>query len=378
MVKKIQFDFKVALEGLVIGVIALALFQALIQDLGDLLQWRWSIRKALIYIGLFFDIFFSIEFITRLFFSLIARKPIAYLRDRHGWVDFVASIPLLIFSSGPAAFSAYNNVSTVATAAGVFGVLKIIKAIRIARVLRLLRLLKIFKHIKHVDSRMAQRHLTRVATIIVSTVVLTLIGFSFISVALDFPNLENSFEEHTRIALEERVSADMTSEDIAIITELRPDVLIIKKNNDTLYSRVDNTFYRTYYGPSDYAIASFPEYNIDVYIDLLPLVSNTARQDILHFMLIVALILVVLFLYGPHFAATISDPAQVMSRGLHEKGHSLQVVIPSRHKDDEIYRLASGYNDVFLPLKDRVGGSAVTDGSVVDISLDDVKKFIDE
>lgn len=378
MVKKVQLSRKGMIEGVVIVVIVLALFQALTQDLGDMLQWRWSVRKALIYIGLIFDIFFSIEFSTRLLFSFIDRKPIDYLRYRHGWVDFVASVPLLVFSSGPAAFSAYNDVPTIATAAGVFGVLKIIKAIRIARVLRLLRLLKIFKHIKHVDSRMAQRHLTRVATIMVSTIVLTLISFSFISAAFDFPNLEKSFEAYTLSSLQARVSANMTSEDIAVITELRPDVLIIKKNDDTIYSRVDNIFYRTYYGPSDYTVASFPEYGIDVYIDLLPLVSNTARQDILHFMLIVALIIVVLFLYGPHFAATISDPAQVMSRGLHEKSHSLQVVIPDRLKDDEIYRLGIGYNDVFLPLKDRVEGGALTEGSVVDLNLDDVKKFIDE
>lgn len=378
MVTDKQARLKNIAEATIIVAIVLVLVQTFVQDLGDLFQWRWSIRKALIYIGFAFDIFFSIEFVSRFFHSLITRHPIVYLRNNRGWIDFVASVPLLIFSSGPAALSAYNNLPTVATAAGVFGVLKIVKAIRIARVLRLLRLLKIFKHIKHVDSRMAQRHLTRISTVVVATIVMTLIGFSVVGSLLSFPDLEDTFESYTLGALEQRISADMSAEEIATITALRPDVLIIKKAGDTIYSRTNNTFYRAYYGPSDYTIAPFPEYDIEVYINLLPLVSNTARNDILHFIIIIALILATLFLYGPHFASTISDPVQIMSRGLSEKSHSLQITISDRHRNDEIYHLANHYNDVFLPLKDRVEGGGLSTGSVSDIDIDDIKKFIDE
>lgn len=377
MVKNARTSFRDMGERLVIVAIVLVLAHILLQDLGDLFQWRWSVRKSLIYAGVAFDIFFSAEFVSRLLLSIIRRKPHIYLRDNRGWIDFVASIPLLIFSSGPAALSAYNDVPTIATAAGVFGVLRIVKAIRVARVLRLLRLLKIFKHIKHVNSTMAQRHVARISTIMVSTVVVTLIAFSFVSSGLRFPDLESSFEAYTLAALDARISADMSADDISAITDLRPDVLIIKSSGSTIYSRAPDSHYQAYYGPSDYTIASFPAYDIQVYIDLLPIVSHAARQDILHLAIIVMLILGMLFLYGSHFAVTVSDPVQIMSRGLRKRGHSLRVVLSDRYKHDEIYELANSYNEVFLPLKDRIEGSGSAEGAVSDIRIEDVKRFID-
>jgi len=364
-------------EKVVIAAVILVLFHTLIQDIADLFQWSWNARRALIYAGLFFDLLFTIEFALRTLSAIVKKNLVSYLRDDRGWVDFVASVPLLIFSSGPAAISAYNNVPTVATAAGVFGVLKIVKAIRIARVLRLLRLLKIFKHIKHTESIMAQRHLTRIATTIVTTIVVILVGFGLLSSVFNLPDIERLFEEYTVSALSDQIDNEMSSEDIRVLVELRPDVLLIKEGLRTVYSRLSDAEYERYYGPSDYTLVSFPEHNVEVYVDLLPILSNGARHDILHFILIISMILVTLFLYGPHFASTISDPVQIMSRGFKEKGHGLQVVVSERYRGDEIYDLAAKYNDVFLPLKDRTE-SGLSEGSVVDLSLEDVKKFIDE
>ena len=363
------------IEKFVFIAIILVLVHTLVQDIADLLQWTWGIRKALIYAGFAFDLFFSIEFCVRLLVSLARRNPIHYLRNNNGWIDFIASIPLLILSSGPAALSAFNNVPTVATAAGVFGVLKIIKAIRIARVLRLLRLLKVFKHIKYTDSVMVQRHITRISTTSVIVIVVILLGFSLLASILRVPNLEHSFEEHTLSTLSARIAPGLQQADIEILADLRPDVLIIKENGRAIYSRTSNEYYQKYYGPSDYTLVSFSEYDMEVYIDLLPIVSNSAREEILHFMIIVGVILAILFFYGPHFASTVSDPIQIMARGFSEKGHSLQIVISARYGNDEVYALADKYNEVFLPLKDMTENS-VQQGSVVDIDIEDVKKFI--
>ena len=366
------------IEKFVFVAIILVLIHTLVQDIADLLQWTWGIRKALVYAGFAFDLFFSIEFCVRFLMSLIRKNPMHYVRNNHGWIDFIASIPLLILSSGPAAFSAFHNVPTVATAAGVFGVLKIIKAIRIARVLRLLRLLKVFKHIKYTDSIMVQRHITRISTTSVIVIVIILLGFSLLTSVLSVPNLEHTFEQHTISTLSARIAPGLPQADIDILADLRPDVLIIKEDGRTIYSRTSDAFYQRYYGPSDYTLVPFPEYNMEVYIDLLPIVSNSARDEILHFIIIVGVILAILFFYGPHFASSVSDPIQIMARGFSEKGHSLQIVISPRYKRDEIYALADKYNEVFLPLKDRSENSASSaqQGSVVDIDIDDVKKFI--
>ena len=363
------------LEGFVLANIILVLIHTFVQDIGNLYNWPWVTRQVLIYIGCAFDIFFSIEFLTRFFSAITKRNLIAYMRDGRGWVDLIASIPLLVLSSGPEALSAFYDVPIAFGSFGVFGVLKVVKAIRIARVLRLLRLLKIFKHIKHVDSVMAQRHITRIATLIVTTVIISLVGFSFLATFVDVPNLEHSFEEYTIQVLNTRITATLTAAEAQEIAEVRPDILIMRRGEEILFSRHNNAYYDRYYGPSDYTLLMYDQFNTEVFIDLLPLVAHDARADILHYIIIIALILVTLFMYGPHFATTISDPIQVMARGFSQRGYALRVLASKRFKNDEISHLSSRYNDIYLPLKDQSAEKS-GEGSVVDIDIEDVKTFL--
>ena len=57
-------------ENIVIVVIFLVLVQTFVEDLAILLGWSWHVRKILIFAGLGFDIFFTVEFLTRLFFAI--------------------------------------------------------------------------------------------------------------------------------------------------------------------------------------------------------------------------------------------------------------------------------------------------------------------
>ncbi len=363
-------------ENLVVVAIVLVLIHTLVEDIANMFSWSWTSRQILIYSGFLFDLFFSIEFLLRFFNSLFRGKVLHYLRDERGWVDFVASIPLLVFNSAPAALSVYLGVSNIATAAGTFGALKVVKAIRIARVLRLLRFLKIFRHIKHVDSAMAQRHLSRIATTSVTIVILSLVSFSLFSNLLAFPDLGDTFEEYTVEALNSRVDANLDIERIEELASLRPDILIFRRGGEILFSRYDNAYFSRYYGPSDYTYLTFENGNTEVFIDLRPILAHNAAADLLHFTIIILIILACLFIYGPHFASTISDPIQIMRRGLGEKGYSLQVLIQSRYKDDETFSLAQSYNENFLPIKDRHSGET-EGGSIVEFDFEDVKKFLD-
>ena len=364
-------------EQLVVAAIILVLIHTLVEDIAGMYGWSWNARKTLIYIGLFFDLFFTIEFVLRFLGSLFRRDLIGYIRNRRGWVDFVASVPLLLFNSGPAALSAFTGVDTLISSAGVFGVLKVVKAIRIARALRLLRFLKIFSHIRHVDSVMAQRHLTRVSTTLVTVIIAVLISFSFLSTALDFPTLEEKFEEYTVEALNERVGPNLTSEQITELATLRPDILIFRQNNETRFARYDNEYFARYYGPSDYTHLTYQNGEIECFVDLRPLNADAASTDLLHFIIIILIILSILFVYGPHFAATISDPSQVMRRGMREKGYNLRVLINTRYQNDEIFSLAEQYNENFLPIKNRQESSDES-SDIADFDFDDVKKFLDQ
>ena len=92
-------------ENIVIVVIFLVLVQTFVEDLAILLGWSWHVRKILIFAGLGFDIFFTVEFLTRLFFAISEGRAKHYFLYERGWIDFLASVPLLMLNSGPTSIS---------------------------------------------------------------------------------------------------------------------------------------------------------------------------------------------------------------------------------------------------------------------------------
>ena len=157
--------FVAFLEGVVIAAILLVLAQTFLEDFSTLAGWSVRIRDRILLAGFFFDLFFTVEFLVRLYFAIMDRRVGPYLGRGRGWVDFLASVPLLMFHSGPYAAAFLFGGAAVGGIAGVLNLLKVIKAIRIARILRLLRIIKLFRRIKNVSSPMAQRHLAGVTTI---------------------------------------------------------------------------------------------------------------------------------------------------------------------------------------------------------------------
>ena len=147
------------IENCILFVIFLVLVQTFVEDLAVLLSWSWGVRRTLIISGFAFDLFFTLEFLVRYFAALKKGRGLTYMVHERGWVDLVASLPLLLLSSGPAVL-ALSTGGAAAGAGGFLNILKVVKTVRIARILRLLRLLKVFKKIKFVNSVMAQRHMT--------------------------------------------------------------------------------------------------------------------------------------------------------------------------------------------------------------------------
>jgi hypothetical protein len=148
----------------------------------------------------------------------------------------------------------------------------------------------------------------------------------------------------------------------------------VTEDGQTRFSRHDNAYYEEFFGPGDYGYLRSGE--VGVFFDLRPLNAEEARQNIAYFAIIVILVLFVLLIYSPHFALTVTDPIHVMERGFSERGHNLEVRIPERYADDDIFRLARLYNRVYLPMKDRAG--VEDDGGLTDLSLDDVQDMMDE
>ena len=334
-------------EGLVICAIVLVLIQTFLEDLSVMLGWEWNIRRIILTVGFGFDLFFTLEFLIRFFSSASRGEGREYLLRRRGWIDFFASIPLLLFNSSPVMLAVYFGGGTVAGLGGVFNILKVAKAVRIARILRLLRVLKIFKQIRHVGSRMAQRHVSLITTLTITVTVLAIFLFSFIEQTWSYTA---GVDEMYNTA-ERELLRSFDGDNAEVLGEKLPSLLIIKDDGETIYTRYDNAYYREQFSPLDYRLQNIGSYSF--FLSVKPFLADQAEQNLGFFILIVLFVIVFLLYYSPHFAITVSDPIHIMRRGFAEPGYNLEVVIPETYADDEVFQLAVYYNQEYLPLKER-------------------------
>ena len=115
----------------VIVAILLVLIQTFLEDFAVVVGWNINVRNSLSVSGFLFDLFFTIEFLSRLYYAIINNRVKKYLFQERGWIDFLASIPLLMFNSGPTVLALLSQGTIFAGLGGILNVSKVIKAIRI-------------------------------------------------------------------------------------------------------------------------------------------------------------------------------------------------------------------------------------------------------
>lgn len=365
---------KAFLESIVTVAIVLVLIQTLAEDIFTVYGAPWSLRRLFIYSAVFFDLFFTIEFLIRSWNAILDKSFGRYLVRENGWVDFIASVPLLIFTSGPT-FIALLGGAAFAGSGGIIGLLKVVKAVRMARVLRLLRLLKIFRRIRFADSVMVQRHTVRIVTTVAATLIFTVtfIGMAFAminDVGTEEVWIDNQVA--TIEALESNPQLAAGPDSASAWGRSHPSLLLFQNDDWTLYAARDDAYLTAYFGPGDYAVKEIG--NTTLWFDLRPAAVSQARTNIMVFISTLVVVIVLMVTYSPHFAISVSDPVNVMMRGLKEKSYNLEVSIPPGRSDDDIFRLAEAYNDEYLPLKER--SAAEDQGSTLDITLDDISDLL--
>lgn len=366
------------LENLVIVAIVLVLIQTFVEDFAVLAGWSWDVRRVLLFTGFAFDLFFTIEFLTRLYVAFINRRSGVYFWYERGWIDLLASVPLLLLASGPQVLAYLSGSATIVGFAGILNVLKVVKAIRIARILRLLRVLKIFARIRNTESPMAQRHVAKISTVAVTVVVTGVFVLTVLFSVFGVPSLESRYQEQTLDLLDRVGGLDLSRRqavnELEELADIDESILVVQLDGRTVYSRYDSEHYETYFGPVDYGYGERGE--VRAFFDLRPINREQARANLIYFAVIVLLVLAFMLYYSPHFALTVSDPIHVMRRGMNEKGYNLEVKIPWLYRDDEVYRLARLYNEFYLPLKDRTSGE--DDADLLDLKMDDIRDILNE
>lgn len=181
---------KKLVDNLLLFLIFLSIIQILVEETGIILNWQAPFGLSMVIIGFAFDLIFSIEFIVRSIIALKNKRFKTYFLYENGWIDFIASLPLLLSNSGPLFIVAVTG-KTAAGGRSMANLIKVIKAIRVTRILRLLRTLKIFGKIENVSSKMSQHHISTVTSLVVSVSVLTFM----LMTGLGFVNFDNPIQE---------------------------------------------------------------------------------------------------------------------------------------------------------------------------------------
>jgi len=364
-----------ALETVVVIAILLVLVHTFLDDFAVLAAWNVRARGLLIWTGLGFDVFFTVEFLVRMYYALMARQGTEYFFRQRGWVDFLASIPLLLLNSLPHALALLAGAGLLTGLGSFLNVLKVIKAIRIARILRLLRVVKLFRSIRYARSPMAQGHVSTVTTIAVSILVLWTLGASVLEVTGVIPGLQQPFQagQAQRAAV---ISAAGAGPGLAARAAsgaaMDPTLLVVRaQGGPVVYSRYPADYYAEQFLPGDYGY--YRANGVEVFTDERPLSVSSSQEALVFLVAVVLIVLAFLFIYAPRFAMQVSDPIHVMRRGMAERDYNLEVLIPRGKETDDVFELAALYNSVYLPLKDRTGGSEEAEAAGTALKLEDLQ-----
>jgi hypothetical protein len=351
MNKKIKF--RSIFEFFIITAILLVIVQTFLDEYSRYAHWSVQIRNILLFSGFAFDLIFSIEFTLRTIWSKKEKGFVHYFIHERGWIDLLASYPLLLLDSGPSAYLLlFGHLHQSPSALEVINIFKVIKAIRVTRILRLIRIVKIFGKIQNAESKMAQHHTAEISTIAVFTVICVLLGFSIFNVRSGF-SLTDQRNEHYKTSLSSTIEIAARTPDphesIIQMFENDKNVLLIIKDNQAVHQKLEKSKFEQMYDTEDYSVINAGKYTL--YISHIDITRQTALDHIQSLFMIVFLVLAFMIIYTRHFVQKITDVIHIIDMGWRKRDYNLQVKIKPDFADHEIFKMAEFYNEKYLPEK---------------------------
>lgn len=358
-------------ENFIIVAIIFVLIVTFLDEYAIIAEWSLTSRKYLAASSFFFDLVFSIEFIARIVKTSRFKAASHYFLYERGWVDLVSSLPLLLLNSGPEFFIQFfpDYFDIHGTGIGFFSTMKVVKAIRITRILRFLRMIKFLGKIQNANSHMANRHIAVISTITVMTVIVVF-AFASMSGFLGFQSLEKQKVNYyhqlfSNFETMHKTDSENMEETLGKLfyqtgTEESEILQVYYKNQLVLsqmsIEKIENIFTYNPNNPPEKRFNDIHTHKITagkfiVFLNLYPMYQEKARIHIFIFIAIVFIIFAMMTLYTRHFVQTVSDPIHVMYKGFREPEFHLEVKKMESYGEDEIFNLASEYNEKWLPAK---------------------------
>lgn len=345
-----------ALEALIFILIILVIFLTYGEELAVYLNLSVAVRQYLLVASFCFDAIFSVEFIGRIIISAKRRKTGRYLLREGGIIDFIASLPLLVLSSGPLLFMTYLSgdggivmpmVGALGlSAAGKMRFSKIFKTIRIIRAFRFVRAMKLFGKLK---SRyvMTPSYVGAPLLIVAAVSIAVLIGVTY----LEDQKIIKPKAEELRSVLLPTVELE-EPENFHLFFSGSESLLFIEAEGETVFRNVEAGTFEAGYFNDDYYTVQMGKYT--VYLDRKDVKRIHALINMVVFDIIIASIILVTLIYRPFFNRHIASATSVMLRGFKTIDYSTPVRIQENRRGFEIYQLAEQYNKKWLPIKRRI------------------------
>jgi hypothetical protein len=189
------------------------------------------------------------------------------------------------------------------------------------------------------------------------------------------PSAENDYiNKHEALI---RTAADLEEKNLLAsygksLFDVQDSVLIVRNEEGTIYSRYSNREYRKWFGPSDYGYVRSGD--LEIFYSMKPLFGGESAANLMIFLSILMMLTMLMLLYSPHFAITVTDPINIMAKGFRDSSYNLEVLIPADLKEDDIFQLAALYNEKYLPLKAR--STSRESGSSLELKLEDFEDLL--
>ncbi len=327
-------------------IIVLSIIQLFLEELAVIANWMVLSRHILIYLGFLFDLIFTIEFIIRLSIAAKNGKAGIYLKYERGWIDFLASIPLLLLYSGPMVYY-ISKITQVTMISGIatFKTLKLIKMIRISRILRLLRILKIFGKISKSAAKMVKHHVATVATTALASLIIGLFLIQLLFNALGWPGIEIFGNKREQQYKDTIIEASVISEQYnieikqALILLLGKDkyILNLSHNGQDVIEKDEfkNIFNR--YDISD--LHYFEIEKIKVWYHIKDVNMQVAKNNIEIFLLVLFILCGILFFYAKHFIKYVALPLDALQQKITDPDYNPKLDITKAYEDDEVFEI---------------------------------------
>jgi hypothetical protein len=299
------------------------------------------------------------------------------MKYKNGWVDLISSLPVLILYSVPFfCILLKSNAQSCTISPLAFEILSVVTTIRLPLVLRSIRVVKLYGITGLHNSEMTRHHTSAAGTMAVITAAVVIMLWSGIKGFSDPVGINTRSTEYSRLLVELESAATLNNHDFRELCEniIISDHRLIKINyNDgKRYEKLSESEFSKYYNSGDYIKVSGKLCSLTVSVKDLK--RENARLNMLIFFVLLGPAVAFMLLYSRHFSLTVSDVAGALNSGFRKRDYNLMIKIRNEYKEEDLFRLAQFYNDVYLPAKLRKR-DVKKEGSGSPITMDAVKEF---